>query len=79
MKLATPRVITWLCLAQCNTRSQEEKLHHDFPSRKQSLGRVGDFAEHNSAVLKKIKYIEGRRGIQHCLRCNLYQITRVKD
>lgn len=53
MKLAAPSVVTWLCLAHCYTRSQEEKLHRDFPSRKQSLGRVGDFAEHNSAVLKK--------------------------
>lgn len=53
MKPAAPRVITWLCVARCNTRSQEEKLRSDFPSRKQSLGRVGDFAEYNSGVKKK--------------------------
>lgn len=51
MKPATPGVLTWLCLAHCNTRSQEEKLHSDFPSRKQSLGRVG---EHNSGIKEKL-------------------------
>jgi hypothetical protein len=77
-RAAPHRCVTWLCLAHCNTRSQEEKLHSDLPNRKQSLGRVGDFAEHHSGVKKK-KNIEARKGIQHCWRCNLYQNMSVKD